>query len=327
MSMGKTIGFMRAFLRWWMGELVACVPPRIKQRLAHKPQTVVLPYGADLSDLDPAVRRKVARGKVGVTVRLPVNAALTTQISLPTAAAANLAEVMRFELDRRTPFAAEDVRFVHRVVARDQENIEVALTVAHKGVVDEAVAKAAELGVRVNAVDVEGAPGNLLPIAEPTHGRRRIVARAACLALAAIGAGALYQQIHNAETRAAELQQQIAAARVAAEAVTRQKEELAKAAEAARFLVARKEASPSITETLNELTRVLPNSTYLVQLEIREAELQFAGFSGASSELFPLIGRSPILAEPKFRSAVTMDQTAGRERFEIGAKIVRKVTQ
>jgi len=325
--MGKTIGFVRAFLRWWIGELAACVPPRIKQRLARKPQTVVLPYGAELSDLEPAVRRKAARGKVGVTVRLPVHAALTTQISLPVAAAANLAEVVRFELDRRTPFAADDVRFAHRVVARDQEKIEVALTVAHKGVVDEAVAKAAELGVRVNAVDVEGAPGNLLPMAEPTHGRRRIVARAACLAALAAAVLALYKPVHDAEVRAPDLQLQIAAARTAAAAVTRQKEELAKASEAARFLVARKQASPSITETLNELSRVLPDSTFLVQLEIREADIQFAGFSGASSELFPLIGQSPILAEPKFRSAVTMDQSAGRERFEIGAKIVRKVTQ
>jgi general secretion pathway protein L len=327
MSMGKAIGFARAFLRWWMGELAACVPLRIKQRLAHKPQTVVLPYGAELSDLEPAVQRKAMRGKIGVTVRLPVHAALTTQISLPTAAEGNLAEVVRFELDRRTPFAAEDVRFAHRIVGRNQENIEVALTVAHKGVVEEAVAKAAELGVRVNAVDVEGAPGNLLPITEPQHRRQRIVARAACLAVLALGAGALYQPIYDAEVKAAELQHQIAAARTAAEAVTRQKAELAKASEAARFLVARKQASPSMTETLNELSRVLPDSTYLVQLEIREAEIQFAGFSGATSELFPLIGRSPILAEPKFRSAVTMDQSAGRERFEIGAKIVRKVTQ
>jgi general secretion pathway protein L len=327
MSMGKAIGFARVFLRWWTGELAACVPPRIKQRLTRKPQTIVLPYGAELSDLEPALRRKAARGKIGVTVRLPVHAALTTQISLPVAAVSNLAEVVRFELDRRTPFAAEDVRFTHRIIGRDQENIEVALTVAHKGVVDEAVAKAAELGVRVNAVDVEGAPGNLLPIAEPQRGRRRIVARAACLAALAVGAWALYQPIYDAEVRAAQIQDQIAAARTAAEAVTRQKVELAKASEAARFLVARKQASPSITETLNELTRVLPDSTYLVQLEVREAELQFAGFSGATSELFPLIGRSPILAEPKFRSAVTMDQAAGRERFEIGAKIVRKVTQ
>jgi general secretion pathway protein L len=145
--------------------------------------------------------------------------------------------------------------------------------------------------------------------------------------LLAIGVGALYQPIYNAEVKAAQLQEQIAAARTAAEGVTRQKEELAKASEAARFLMARKQASPSVTETLNELSRVLPDSTYLVQIEIREAEIQFAGFSGASSELFPLIGRSPILAEPKFRSAVTMDQSAGRERFEIGAKIIRKVTQ
>lgn len=325
--MGKAIGFARVFLRWWMGELAACVPPRIKQRLAHKPQTIVLPYGSELSDLEPALRRKAARGKIGVTVRLPVHAALTTQISLPSAAAANLAEVVRFELDRRTPFAADDVRFTHRIVGRNQENIEVALTVAHKGVVDEAVAKAAELGVRVHAVDVEGAPGNLLPLAEPPRRRGRMVARAACLAVLALGAAALYRPIYDAEVRAAALQHQITAARAAAEAVARQKEALAKASEAARFLLARKQASPSMTETLNELSRVLPDSTYLVQIEIREAEIQFAGFSGATSELFPLIGRSPILADPKFRSAVTMDQAAGRERFEIGAKIVRKVTQ
>ena len=203
--MGKAIGFARVFLRWWMGELAACVPPRIKQRLAHKPQTIVLPYGSELSDLEPALRRKAARGKIGVTVRLPVHAALTTQISLPSAAAANLAEVVRFELDRRTPFAADDVRFTHRIVGRNQENIEVALTVAHKGVVDEAVAKAAELGVRVHAVDVEGAPGNLLPLAEPPRHRGRMVARAACLAVLALGAAALYRPVYDAEVRAAAL--------------------------------------------------------------------------------------------------------------------------
>ena len=140
-------------------------------------------------------------------------------------------------------------------------------------------------------------------------------------------AALVYLPIHQAEVTADEVQREAAAARKNAEAVAHQKEQLAKASEAARFLIARKQAAPSVSEVLSELTRVLPDNTYLVQLDIRDGEIQFAGLSGATSELFPLIDRSPVLAEPKFRSAVTLDQVGGRERFEVGAKIVRKATQ
>jgi len=323
----KAIAIARAFLRWWVAELAACVPARLKKRFARTPEAVVLQYGGDLTHVDPALRRRLEQGKAAVTIRLPADSALITRVSLPAAAAANLAEVLRFELDRRTPFSADDVHFTHRIVERDQAKIDVALTVARKTVVEDAVAKATALGLRVTAVDVDGEPGNLLSAVELPDRRKRVVARARYAAAFAAFAALVYLPIHQAEVTAIEAQREAAAARKNAEAVARQKEQLAKASEAARFLVARKQAAPSVSEILNELTRVLPDNTYLVQLDIRDGEIQFAGLSGATSELFPLIDRSPVLAEPKFRSAVTLDQVGGRERFEIGAKIVRKPPQ
>lgn len=295
--MSKATVAVRAFFRWWFGELAGCVPARLCRR----------------RDAGPAIC-------------VPADVALTTRFSLPLAAEPNLADVVRFELDRRTPFSADQVHFAHRIVARDDSRIEVALTVAPKAAVADAFARAHAAGIKTVAIDVGGEPVSLLPDAAPPR-RSRVLVRAACVAALLGGAFLAYQPVEEAAARAAALQRQIAAARAAADATVQQKEQLAKASDAARFLTARRQAIPSVSELLAELSRVLPDNTYLVQLNLREAELQVAGFSAATSELFPLIDRSSLLAEPKFRSAVVLDQAEGRERFEIGAKILRKVMQ
>jgi general secretion pathway protein L len=69
--------------------------------------------------------------------------------------------VLGFEMDRLTPFRAEEVYYDHRVLGRDAAagTIDVLLAVARREIVDARLAQMRELGVSVQGVQVrEDAP-------------------------------------------------------------------------------------------------------------------------------------------------------------------------
>ena len=66
-------------------------------------------------------------------------------LDLPLAAAENLREVLTFEMDRQTPFTADQVYFDYQIVQRDNTNgrISVEMTAVHRADVDTAIQRAA----------------------------------------------------------------------------------------------------------------------------------------------------------------------------------------
>lgn len=186
----------RAFLRWWLGELAALVPARLRQRLTPAKHSLVLFLGNDGSspvfclqigrDLqvlerlelhdEAGCRRKLIatlrdRGllpafnarRLGVCVRIPPDRASRKIIELPIAAETNLDEVVFYELDRHTPFRPEHARFSYRILKRDApaKRLSVELTVVPRPIVDDALAVAARLDLRPDRVDV-GTDSNYL---------------------------------------------------------------------------------------------------------------------------------------------------------------------
>ena len=101
---------------------------------------------------------------------------LRKALDLPLAAEDDLDQLLRFEMDRLTPFRAEDVVFAQRVLERDPERqrMTVELQVAPRAVVEQALAMAAACKVRPTRVE----------LARPkprggTRGRRRTGAQSA----------------------------------------------------------------------------------------------------------------------------------------------------
>jgi general secretion pathway protein L len=352
---------VQKFLQWWIGELTTMVPANARKRFAGMTDRLIVTLGDNAVTLDheaagasralgeiflqdgkptasdhlreePVLRQRVARGSLPVCIRLPASKGLRTRLSMPVAVEPNLGQVLHFELDRRTPFAPDTVHFAHRVAARDvaagQLNIE--LTIVPRPVIADAVARAAALGFTARTVEVAGASGqpnsgNLLPRQgkAPRRPVTRLLRAGAALAVAAV-AIVLYLPVYQANQTARQLKDDVAQAKVVADRVQGLRAEFGKLAAGERFLVGAKQQNPSVSELLFELTRILPDDTWVVELGVAGGEVRLAGFAASSSDLIQRIEKSSLLAEPRFRSAVTMDAQLHRERFEIAAKIARK---
>ena len=75
--------------------------------------------------------------------------------------------------------------------------------------------------------------------------------------------------------------------------------------------------STSLLAVLAELTRLLPDDTWLDSVELRGDSLHLVGHASAAAALVGPLERSPLFTEALFRSPVVPDRASGRERFEL----------
>ena len=137
---------LAAALGWWLRELAGLVPHRIRNPGRRERRSSVLILGRERSvvllrtaegerplgsvdtngpdhdqRLGELLKQAKRRGR-SVTVRLSEELGLRKILELPAAAKDDLNQVLRFEMDRLTPFRADEVCFAHRVVGSDARN-------------------------------------------------------------------------------------------------------------------------------------------------------------------------------------------------------------
>jgi general secretion pathway protein L len=343
------------FFSWWFAELTACIPvswrsavrgrrPLLAVRcsgdgvmLRHSGRAGWRNLGSIAVDVEaPAASRTafarsirgIKLGKTEVVLELPAEQVLQRTVDLPLAAAENLREVLGFEMDRHTPFKAEDVAFDYRVVSADRQTkrVLVDLTVAPRAAVEHAGRMAAALGLAPDRVSVSGigdAPINLLASVDAAAGggvRRRltiVLAVAACLLLSVAVALPLEQKRKLLGAYEARLAESRAAAAEADALRTR----IAQSIDRNQFLVTRRLATPMAVAILAELTERIPDDTWLVQLRLSGDQLMLSGYSPAAAGLIPTLEASDFFANLRFSAPVTSDPRVGRERFGLSAKV------
>lgn len=348
-----------AFFAWWFGELAALVPAPVRRTFSRDSKKLVLEFTGkeivvglesgnsvreigrlDASDADPwtlgktvpRLFRKARKGGVDVAIRLPANQVLRKTVRLPLAAEDNLREVISFEMDRQTPFEASEVYYDYRMGARDTDAqfVEVELVVAPRRIVDAAVEKVAGWGLQPVIVDIAGdgsSPDNTLNLIRQERNRNTAgpggVLMILLTALAVIlFAAAAYVPIDQQRRVAESLHDRVVEARAEAASADRLREEIERITKDARFLVDKKRHSPAAIRIVDELTRILPDGSWLLQLQVRGSEIVIAGYSATASDLIGLIEQSPLFGNAKFRSIVTQDAKVGLERFNLSADIV-----
>jgi general secretion pathway protein L len=95
-------------------------------------------------------------------------------------------------------------------------------------------------------------------------------------------------------------------------------------AEASQFLVEKKASDVMIVEVIDEISRILPDHTWITRLDLSGSELKIQGQSSASSSLIGIFEASPWFQNARFGSPVV--QIAGTEddRVYIVATVARK---
>lgn len=339
----------RAAWRWWRDGLLAWLPLRMRRWLAGSSRRLVIGVDAagyalvrevagqaplELERLDrlspdwSAVARWFRTEQARqLIVRVPADHALLRILPLPLAAEKNLRQVMGFEMDRLTPFAAAQVYYDAIMLERqvEQRRLRVELTALPRIEVEPVLAQLRQQGLLLDVLDVAGGrPGlNLLPLEQrPRRGvwakrLRRTVIALVVLLVAVAALLPLWQQ----RLLAIEMTARINQIQKAANQALTLRDQLDRALEASRILSHKKQTLPPQVELLRELTLILPNDTWLERLQIKGDSLQIIGQSAKASALIRLIEASPLLSSATFMSPVTTDPRTNKERFVVGARI------
>ncbi|MDQ3268415.1 MAG: pilus assembly protein PilM, partial [Pseudomonadota bacterium] len=345
------------FWRWWSGELIVLVPQWMRQASANvangllievTPQAVILRrwlkdsltvlgrVDRQSGDHDTqsiafqALFSKLHKRNEQVALCLTNTQCLVKKVELPLAAAKNLRQVLGFEMDRHTPFKAEQVYFDFRVlhVENQKNQLVVKLVVVPRSEVDSSLDLLERWGAPVNAVNVagivvpDGDAINLMPAERSTTQPSKLRGTNAGLLLLTLilvmtaitipiwqkrqAVIALLPIVDRAKQHARET-----------DALRREQERLA--AEF-NFMLDKKQAVPPLVILLDELSRLLPNDTWVQQFNLKGKELQIQGETGSSSKLIALIESTRILHDANFRSPLTKGIMPNSERYHLAAE-------
>jgi general secretion pathway protein L len=252
-------------------------------------------------------------------LRLPPGTVLTREIVLPLAAARNLQTVIGFEMDRLTPFAADEVFWGTAGATPDHAKGRLSLRLFVVPRAPVAALCGMLAGLRLAPAFIE-VPGGRIPLAgarPPASRLRQMGVSALCvvLALACLATPFIRQQI--ALDAAA---QKIAAYQPAAHMALalRQKLDIAASGRAA-ILQARR--SGDALQVLATLTEALPDGTWLSDLALKSGDLTMDGQSDNAARLIGLLSAVPGLRDPNFTAPVTRTADGRADQFSLHADV------
>jgi general secretion pathway protein L len=346
---------VNAYWRWWLGELKEVMPEAWRARLQHALRRVTLEVGDKDIALGVEENNRIERleslslsqdidlQKQHLRDLLNENelleaprvllldgaGVLRKEVRLPLAAESNLHQVLRFEMDRQTPFRAEDVYFDWMILGHDKEagQVRIDLAVVPRSEIDSICQMLAARGLGVASVDIaqQGKPLglNLLPPDRRVKVINRRVRFNQLLAIVAVALLALLMvlSLYLRAHQVAEYDEAIEEVRAEALRVQRIRDQINDTMESAGFLAQRRSATPMAVDVLADVTRTLPDDTYLDRLVVGQDTVQMQGKSQNAQQLIERVNASPLMDAAGFRGSTRLDARTGLEIFEINADV------
>lgn len=350
----------KRFWAWWLSELRNSIPSNLVALFAREKTELLIHVSPDaarielngagesrlLSSLDllnAADEELAAQGQgllssvppqSGAIVCLEREFILEHCVLLPQATEANLSSVLNFELDRLTPFKHKQACFGHKVLNRypEHEKIQVCLALCRAEIIERILNRLAIIGIVPTAVYPAGEheTGKRVPSMNMLHleqrpldaelfdekTRKLAVASGILFVLAlAFPAWQLGQTRNALEARIDEIRTE--ASRVSDKQVL-----LVSRFGAQDAIADRKNNQPSKLEILAEITRLLPDNTWVSQLVVNDRSVSLQGESQKASDLIEVLEKSNYFQNVRFDSSVIRNPSTNMERYEIGMELV-----
>lgn len=343
------------FLSWWWNALASWLPPRIRQLLGMDRGRLLLlvegdvlrlrlQRGDEIRDLgnvpalqdfdvphDPLARALHLRlSDLPRWLLLPAGSALRRRLTLPAAAAGRLRDVVGFEIERQTPFAADAVAYDARVVGRREADgpIDAELIAVPRMALDPQLAALGPVAPLLAGIDVAGPDGlplqiNLLSPSQRQRSRDPWQTwNLAFAAIVVLGIGlTLWLVLENRRAAADRFDAQIAREAAPARRAAMQQQELVNLVEGHAFLQRTRAAYPTAVEVMEELSRRLPDGTYLEKLAIEGNRLTLIGLSNEAPALIGRLQDSPLWRSPALAGALQTDPATRKDRFTLTAEL------
>lgn len=346
---------LRGFIAWWSAGLRAWLPLRWQRLLSANNDRLLLqvqgdgvhlrrqrddslrdvamlplqlPGASDGRDPLAGVLADAAAGLPRWLV-LPASQGLRRPLLLPAAARERLREVLGFEIERQTPFAAADVFHDGRLLGvREDGQLQVELVVVPRRALEAQTGQLGALAASLAGVDLLDAEGrtlgvNLLPPAQRLQQRNPwrfwniALGLAGLLALAF----ALAQVVDNRKAAADALEAEVAARSAQARGVSEQRQRLVDDVQGGRYLQEQRNGRASVIEVIDALSPRLPDGTYIEKLGIEGEQLTLLGLSNQAAALVGKLGDTPQWHNPALSGALQTDPRTRMDRFTLVAQL------
>ncbi len=275
---------------------------------------------------------KVAQDPKHVLLRLSPTDVVQRTIQVPKAAADLMDSVVENKIETIVAWPHENTCYSYRVTganaaSRDQINTDIIATT--KKIVDNALESARTVGLAPCAVDFAPAPDTASIVelmqleADPigkTAARLNAALGALVLCSLAICAFGIYQ-VWDLEAQYSELDGKIAAVTSRVEEVKRLNDENTKFKEQRERLAKRKIDYPPVMTLIEALSRSLPDTAYLDELEIHDSEARIVGKSADPTGLIGTLESTPEFEDVRFAAPTTREDGQTLGTFSIVGKL------
>ena len=347
----------RGIIVWWTQELRGLLPDR-SQKYARPKRRLVAALslsgvrwldetdqslkviGPDTGDVQlppdtlKAVQRLASRRRpVPLGLRLERSACFERRLEVPAAARADFSRILELDLERATPFKHREVytAFCEDMSATASKGKTVLRQfIVKRPLIDAPRQKLETLGLQVAFADCWDDNGlKPLPLdflASPHHAGAaepppRLLAKLLVFCLLALAASAAWLSIQRGNSALAELETKVTEAKTRAQSLRKTVGNAEAAFKGAAALQNLKSGVIPAAEILEELSRRLPDTTYISDFRIERGKISITGFAQSAAALVPLVEQSALFEAATSPAPVLFDPYTGKEQFRIEARI------
>ncbi len=361
LNINSTIDWdVKSFLRWWLRELSFLIPENIRHSVFDEQGFIIVSTSQDnlilhfsyrgqsellatlehnkqgIAHYKTLLDKDTRLPKAKVILRLNAAQAVYTTLSLPVAVKGNQQQVVGYELDKYTPFKAEQVYFAIRQLPESEPGqIAVQVIISPKEHLDSLYYEAKTLGMVPLFADFATLPNqlddsrgryNLLPEAfrQKVAKTPQIIYGGLVTALLILLLTSLILPLWMESETIAQLQERVDSIEKEAKKIKKTQAEVSAFAEQTQKLIDHKTALPPMVEMLNELSTLIKDDTSLDYAQYADGHLQILGESPAASGLISVLESSELFANARFVSPVTQDNVSKLERFQITVDVTKR---
>lgn len=232
-----------------------------------------------------------------------------------------LRQIVAHEIERLSPLRPQTIYYDLRIEERDQTRHKVTLEIrmTHREPLDQALIWCRQHGLHPDRLELEDS--RFLPTTANLPRQKLIrldVLLTVSTILLAIGVvlGAPWREQRELDALSAQMTE----LRIEAHRIDQLRDELKRRQDMAVFLPKRR-SEPLSSTVLAEVARVLPDHTWLFQMELNGNNVRLRGYSASASSLIALFEASPLLSNAQFRAPLTPGLQPGQERFDISVEV------
>jgi general secretion pathway protein L len=368
-SAGETLG---GAWGWWTTRLAECIPAPIATWLRGEQQTAMLEWSADAlvlskgnsaqpigratietasptkaDDFASAVKTIASRVRGPVTLVVGEQRALRKIISLPLAARDTLRQTVGYDLDRLTPFPSGTVLFdaVEKSVDHAGRAVKAEFVAMPRAPIEALLSAAQRAGLQIVRVipAAQDAASGINLIRAQDSGEKPGLLRSPHLWLglltAALSAAVLVYPLWQKRQQVLEAQPIMAQAERDAVDTDKVTKELQQRINQYNFLPAKRHSTALTVQVLDEVTKLLPDDTWVQNFDLKTVranatgastavtsrELQVQGETELAQRLIGLFENSPLFVSPQYKSPLTKlnypGQNVNGDRFHLAMEV------